>query len=172
MSQPTTPTSQPMTMHFEAATPTLTAAEQLSVVVAQMASLTTMLETMQTTQVETLKKHKRDLTNQVKADVIISTADLETRVETIDAKVALVESDMQQTGLDIDDLEAFKDEYVPKIDQAIIRPESSPAPSDDRNTFPRFSGYMGTRTTLQRPVSPDEYYKFVLPAGASSTSSY
>eukprot|EP00978_Attheya_sp_CCMP212_P044826 scaffold324058_cov24-Attheya_sp.AAC.1 len=88
-------------MHFEAATPTLTAAEQLYVVVAQMASLTTMLETiMQTTQVETLEKHKRDLTNQVKADVIISTADLETCVETIDAKVAF-----------------------PKIDQAIIRPE-------------------------------------------------
>eukprot|EP00978_Attheya_sp_CCMP212_P034629 scaffold146046_cov35-Attheya_sp.AAC.1 len=128
MSPPTTPMSQPTTIHFEAATPTLTAAEQLSVVVAQMASLTTLLETMQTNQVETLEKHKRDLTNQVKADVIISTADL-----------------------DIDDLEAFKDEYVPKIDQAIIRPESSPAPPDDRNTFPRFSGYMGTRTTLQRP---------------------
>eukprot|EP00978_Attheya_sp_CCMP212_P008723 scaffold20487_cov36-Attheya_sp.AAC.1 len=68
------------------------------------------------------EKYKRDISNQVKADVNISTVDLETRVETIDANVALVESDMQQTGLDIDDLEAFKDEYVPKIDQAITRP--------------------------------------------------
>jgi hypothetical protein len=31
---------------------------------------------------------------------------------------------------------------------------------------------MGTRTSLQRKVSPDEYYKFVLPAGGSNTSSY
>eukprot|EP00978_Attheya_sp_CCMP212_P042632 scaffold263173_cov26-Attheya_sp.AAC.1 len=68
------------------------------------------------------EKYKRDISNQVKADVILSTADFETCVETIDAKVALVESDMQQPGLDIDDIEAFKDEYVPKIDQAITRP--------------------------------------------------
>eukprot|EP00978_Attheya_sp_CCMP212_P046782 scaffold411271_cov43-Attheya_sp.AAC.1 len=111
------------------------------------------------------EKYKRDISNQVKADVIISTADLETRVETIDAKAALVESDMQQTGLDIDDLEAFKDEYVPKIDQAITRPASSNTSLDARNDcFPRFPGYMGTSTTLQKPVPPDEYYEFVLPA--------
>eukprot|EP00978_Attheya_sp_CCMP212_P003227 scaffold6614_cov51-Attheya_sp.AAC.7 len=28
---------------------------------------------------------------------------------------------------------------------------------DARNDFPRFSGYMGTRTTLQKLVPPDEY---------------
>eukprot|EP00978_Attheya_sp_CCMP212_P034723 scaffold146976_cov29-Attheya_sp.AAC.1 len=105
-----------------------------------MALLTSTMATIEANH----EKYKRDISNQIKADVILSTADLETRVETIDAKVALVESDMQQTGLDIDDLEAFKYEYVPKIDQAIIRPESSPAPPDNRNTFPRFSGYMGT----------------------------
>eukprot|EP00978_Attheya_sp_CCMP212_P007967 scaffold18515_cov30-Attheya_sp.AAC.1 len=55
------------------------------------------------------EKYKCDISTQIEADVILSTADLETRVETIDAKVALVESDMQQTDLDIDDLEAFKD---------------------------------------------------------------
>eukprot|EP00978_Attheya_sp_CCMP212_P044776 scaffold322325_cov28-Attheya_sp.AAC.1 len=72
---------------------------------------------------------------------------------------------MQQPGLDIDDLEAFKDEYVPKIDQAITRPASSVTSLDARNdSFPRFSGYMGTFTTLQKPVPPDEYYEFVLPA--------
>eukprot|EP00978_Attheya_sp_CCMP212_P032010 scaffold123130_cov52-Attheya_sp.AAC.1 len=119
------------------------------------------------------EKYKRDISNQVKADVIISTADLETRVETIDAKVALVKSDMQQTGLDIDDLEAFKDEYVPKIDQAITRPASSDTSLDTRNdSFPRFLGYMGTSATLQKPVPPDEYYEFVLPAGTSDTDSY
>eukprot|EP00978_Attheya_sp_CCMP212_P030986 scaffold115760_cov65-Attheya_sp.AAC.5 len=95
-----------------------------------------------------------------------------TRVETIDAKVTEVETDMIRHDLDIDDLEAFKDNIVPKVDQALTRPASSNNSPDDRNTFPRFSGYMGTRTTLQRLVPPDEYYKFVLPAGASSTSSY
>eukprot|EP00978_Attheya_sp_CCMP212_P037820 scaffold181630_cov45-Attheya_sp.AAC.1 len=84
-----------------------------------MALLTSTMATIEANH----EKYKRDISNQIKADVILSTADLETRVETIDAKVALVESDMQQTGLDIDDLEAFKDKYVPKIDQAIIRPE-------------------------------------------------
>ena len=142
-------------MHFEAAVPPLTEAEQLSAVFAQMASLTTLLESMKIKQDETLEKKRRDLSNQVKADVILSTADLETRVETIDAKVTEVESDMQRHDLDIDELAAFKEDIVPKIDLALTRPASSNNSPDDRNTFPRFSGYMGTRTTLQRPVPPD-----------------
>eukprot|EP00978_Attheya_sp_CCMP212_P004073 scaffold8800_cov58-Attheya_sp.AAC.2 len=137
-----------------------------------MASMTTILETMKTNHDDKLEKYKRDLSNQVKADVILSTADLETCVETIDAKVTEVESDMQCHDLDIDDLEAFKDDIVPKIDLVLTRSASSNTSPDDRNNFPRFSGYMGTRTTLQRPVPPNEYYKFVLPAGASYTSSY
>eukprot|EP00978_Attheya_sp_CCMP212_P046517 scaffold396200_cov48-Attheya_sp.AAC.2 len=31
---------------------------------------------------------------------------------------------------------------------------------------------MGTSTTLQKPVPPDEYYEFVLPVGTSDTDSY
>eukprot|EP00978_Attheya_sp_CCMP212_P013536 scaffold33993_cov66-Attheya_sp.AAC.1 len=52
---------------------------------------------------------------------------METRTDSIDAKVADVELDMQV--------------------------------------------YMGTRNTLQKPVPPDEYYKFALPAGASANAS-
>eukprot|EP00978_Attheya_sp_CCMP212_P018181 scaffold49429_cov33-Attheya_sp.AAC.1 len=137
-----------------------------------MASITTLLESMKTDQEETLEKYKRDLSNQIKADVILTTAELETRVETIDAKVADVETDIQRHDLDIDEFDTFKDDIVPKVDQALAHPTSSHASPDDRNDFPRFSGYMGTRTTLQKPVPTDEYYKFVLPASASSTSSY
>eukprot|EP00978_Attheya_sp_CCMP212_P029577 scaffold105470_cov54-Attheya_sp.AAC.1 len=138
-----------------------------------MAALTSTIATIEAKHADKLKKYKRDLSNQVKADVIISTTDLETCVETIDAKVALVESDMQQTNLDIDDLEALQTEVTPKIDQVITRPASSNTSLNARNdSFPRFSGYMGTGTTLQKPVPPDEYYEFVLPAGTSDTDSY
>jgi hypothetical protein len=162
-------------MHFEAAVPSLTEAEQMAALVSQMASLTAMFETiLKTAQDKTLEKNRRDLLNQVKPDVILSTADLETRVETIDAKVLTeeVESDMQHHDLDIDDLEAFKEDIVPKIDLELARPASSNISPDDRNDFPRFSGYIGTGTTLQKPVPPDECYKFVLPVGASDTDSY
>eukprot|EP00978_Attheya_sp_CCMP212_P009673 scaffold23018_cov55-Attheya_sp.AAC.1 len=175
MSQPTTQMLQPPTIYFEAAVPTLMHTEQISALVTQMAAITTMLEIMQTNN-EDLEKYKRDLSNQVKADVILSTADLETRIETIDAKVAEVESDMQRHDLDINDLEAFQNEVTPKTDQEVLTCPASPNTSPDAwNDFSRFSGgYMGICTTLQKPVPPDEYYyKFVLPgAGASSTSSY
>eukprot|EP00978_Attheya_sp_CCMP212_P031108 scaffold116402_cov44-Attheya_sp.AAC.1 len=85
-SQPTAPRSQPPSMHFEAAVPTLMDAEQISALVTQMASMTTILETMTTNHDDKLEKYKRDLSNQVKADVILSTTELETRVEMIDAK--------------------------------------------------------------------------------------
>eukprot|EP00978_Attheya_sp_CCMP212_P001075 scaffold2200_cov35-Attheya_sp.AAC.1 len=119
-SPPTTPnTSQPTTMHFEAAVPPLTEAEQMTALVTQMASITTMLAEMQTTQAETLEKHKLDISNQVKADVLRNTMDLETRVETIDAKVALVETDIQRHDLDIDEFDHFKEDIAPKVDQAL-----------------------------------------------------
>eukprot|EP00978_Attheya_sp_CCMP212_P029798 scaffold107162_cov24-Attheya_sp.AAC.1 len=53
------------------------------------------------------------LSNQLKADVT------ETRVDSIDAKVAEVESDIQSHDLDIDDLAAFDDEST-------CNPEASP----------------------------------------------
>eukprot|EP00978_Attheya_sp_CCMP212_P001566 scaffold3213_cov35-Attheya_sp.AAC.1 len=78
-SPPTTPeTLQPPTMYFEADVPTLTVEDKLSAVVAQMVSITNLLESMKTDQEDTLKKYKRDLSNQIKADVILPTADLET----------------------------------------------------------------------------------------------
>eukprot|EP00978_Attheya_sp_CCMP212_P042153 scaffold252323_cov38-Attheya_sp.AAC.1 len=154
-SQPPTPKSQPRpTMHFEAAVLPPTMEEKMSAIGTQMSSITTLFESMKTDQEETLEKYKQ------------------TRVETIDAKVADVVSDIQHHDLDIDVFDAFKDDSIPKVDQALAHPTSSHASPDDRNDFPRFSGYMGTRTTLQKPVPADEYYKFVLPASASSTSSY
>jgi hypothetical protein len=82
-------------MHFEADVLPLIEAEQLAALVTQMAALTTMFDTMKTNNEEKIKKYKRDLSNhQVKADVILSTADLETCVGTIGAKVAEVQSDM------------------------------------------------------------------------------
>ena len=147
-SPPTTPetTSQPPTMHFEAAVPTLTVEDKISALLIQMASISTILETMKTNHDDKLEKYKSDLTNQVKADVILSTVELETRFETIDAKVTEVKTDMLCHDLDIDDLEAFKDDIVPKVDQALSRPASLNTSPNDRNNFPRFSGYMGTRT--------------------------
>eukprot|EP00978_Attheya_sp_CCMP212_P017786 scaffold47921_cov55-Attheya_sp.AAC.3 len=115
---------------------------------------------------EKLEKYKHDLSNQVKADMIIC-------IDSIDAKVADVESDMQRDNLNIDDLKALQTEVTPKIDQAITRPASSDTSLNARNdSFPRFSGYMGTGTTLQKPVPSDEYYESVLPAGPSDTNSY
>eukprot|EP00978_Attheya_sp_CCMP212_P006096 scaffold13731_cov51-Attheya_sp.AAC.7 len=97
---------------------------------------------------------------------------METSVDSIDAKVADVESDMQRHN--VEDLEAFQTEVTPKIDQAITRPPASSDTTslDARNYFTHFSGYIGTPTNLQKPVLADEYYKFVLPAGASDTDSY
>eukprot|EP00978_Attheya_sp_CCMP212_P027823 scaffold94120_cov44-Attheya_sp.AAC.3 len=106
-SPPTTPTSQPTTqaqasttlqaptMHFEAAVPTLTYEEQISAILIQMASITILLESIKTDYDDRHEKYKRDLSNQLKDDVTISTAEMETSVDTIDAKVADVESDMQ-----------------------------------------------------------------------------
>jgi hypothetical protein len=102
-----------------------------------------------------IEKHKRDLSNQLKADVTTSTEKMETRVDSIDIKVADVESDIQGFKLDVDNLEAFQTEVTPKIDQTITRPASSATSHDVRNDFPRFcSGYMGTSTTLQKTVPP------------------
>eukprot|EP00978_Attheya_sp_CCMP212_P017206 scaffold45668_cov45-Attheya_sp.AAC.2 len=150
-SPPTTPTSQPMTqaqasttlqpptMHFEAAVPTLTYKEQISAILIQMASITTLLESIKTDYDNKREKYKRDLSNQLKDDVTISTAEMETSVDTIDAKVADVESDMQRHNLDIDNLEALQTEVTPKIHQAITRPASLDTSLDARNdSFPRF----------------------------------
>jgi hypothetical protein len=173
MSIPLTPDTNwlpPTTMHFEAAPAELTDPQKINAVLNKLAEdnmkvLTAMFETMSKTNDDKIEKHKRDLANQVKADFTNSRGDIDNRIEIVFAKVTDVESDMQGAKLDIDDLEAFQQDVAPKIDQAISLPSSStPVSFDARNAFPRFSGYMRTRTTLQQPVSPDEYYKFVLPA--------
>eukprot|EP00978_Attheya_sp_CCMP212_P026832 scaffold88965_cov47-Attheya_sp.AAC.1 len=84
-SQPMTPTSQIRTMHFEAAVTPLTEAEQLAALVTQMAALTTIFDTIKTNN-DKLEKYKRDLFNQLKDDVMISTAEMETSIDSIDAK--------------------------------------------------------------------------------------
>eukprot|EP00978_Attheya_sp_CCMP212_P039312 scaffold203279_cov32-Attheya_sp.AAC.1 len=78
-----------------------------------MASITTLLGSIKTDYDDKREKYKRDLSNQLKDDVTISTA-------TIDAKVADVESDMQRHNLNIDDLEALQtqdrpSDYSPSI---------------------------------------------------------
>eukprot|EP00978_Attheya_sp_CCMP212_P030786 scaffold114436_cov52-Attheya_sp.AAC.2 len=75
---------------------------------------------------------------------------METRVDSIDAKATDVESDMQGAKLNINDLEAIQTEVTPKIDQAITHPALPDTSLDARNYFPRFSGYMGTRTLPYR----------------------
>eukprot|EP00978_Attheya_sp_CCMP212_P043435 scaffold283604_cov62-Attheya_sp.AAC.1 len=109
-------------MHFEAAVPTLTYVEQISAILIQMASITTLLESIKTDYENKREKYKRDLSNQLKDDVTISTTEMETSVDTIDAKVADVESYIQRHNLNIDDLEALQTEVTPEIDQAITRP--------------------------------------------------
>ena len=181
MSTPSTPDtnrSPPTTMHFEAAPAELTDQQELIALFTKlsddnMKALNNMFEKLSTKNDDKIEKHKRDLANQVKAEFTNSRDDIDNRIETVFAKVTDVESDMQGAKLDIDDLEAFQHDVAPKIDQAISLPASSTLVSSDaRNAFPRFSGYMGTRTTLQQPVSPDEYYKFVLPASTTTTGSY
>jgi hypothetical protein len=88
-----------------------------------MAALTSTIANLKVTNDKRLEKYKRDLSNQVKADMILSAADLEICIETIDAKVTEVESDMVQGhDLDIDDLKAFKDDIIPKINIALTCP--------------------------------------------------
>jgi hypothetical protein len=168
MSTPSTPDtnrSPPTTMHFEAALAELTNQQKINAVLTKlsennMKALNTMFEIMSKTNDNKIEKHKRDLSNQLKADVTTSTEKMETRVDSIDIKVADVESDIQGFKLDVDNLEAFQTEVTPKIDQAITRPASSATSLDARNDFPRFcSGYMGTSTTLQKTVPPDKYHK-------------
>jgi hypothetical protein len=152
-------------MPFEAAPAPLTDQQKINAVLTKlsednMKALTAMFETMSRTNDDKIEKHKRDLSNQLKADVTTSTEKMETRVDSIDIKVADVESDIQGFKLDVDNLEAFQTEVTPKIDQAITRPASSATSLDARNDFPRFcSGYMGTSSTLQKTVPPDKYYK-------------
>jgi hypothetical protein len=91
---------------------------------------------------------------------------MKTCVDSINAKATDVES------YNVDDLEVFQTEVTPKINQVTTSPASSDTSLDAQNDFLCLSGYMGTCTTLQKPVLPDEYYKFVLPTGASANSSY
>ena len=109
---------------------------------------------------EELAKH----TSEIKASI----QSLDTRLDSLDAKlgdveelVDKVETKVASAELDINELEAFQEDVQPKIDRVHSRPlhssDSNQMPSDeDRSSFPRFSGYMGTRTSLQRKVSPDE----------------
>eukprot|EP00978_Attheya_sp_CCMP212_P029060 scaffold102128_cov28-Attheya_sp.AAC.1 len=134
-----------------------------------MLAFTSTIANLKATHEEKLEKYKCDLSNQVKSDVKISTANITTHIDPIDAKVSDIETDIQGFKLDVDDLEAFQEDATPKIDKAIHHPDSSFASAYTRNDFLHFSCYMGTPTNLHPTVSPADFSKFLLPAHTLAT---
>eukprot|EP00978_Attheya_sp_CCMP212_P016127 scaffold41983_cov27-Attheya_sp.AAC.1 len=134
-----------------------------------MLAFTSTIANLKATHEEKLEKYKRDLSNQVKSDVTISTANIITHIDPIDAKVFDVETDIQGFKLNVDDLEAFQEDVAPKIDKVIQRPDSSFASADTRNDFLHFSCYMGTPTNLHPTVLPTAFSKFLLSARTLAT---
>jgi hypothetical protein len=98
---------------------------------------------------------------------------LDHRLDGIDTTFGEANESVNNLKLDVHALETAKEDDAPKATrrQAHSSSTASPAPAD-RSDFPRFSGYMGTRTSLRQSVSAKEYYRDVLPAGGNSTSSY
>jgi hypothetical protein len=100
--------------------------------------------------------------------------DLDGHLGTIDSNLEVIDNSVTHLKLDVHAIENIQADEEKASSRRQARSSSGDAPSreENRSDFPRFSGYIGTRTSLQHKVSPEEYYKFVLPAGGNSTSSY